>query len=70
MWYRRRGFPLHREAGKVTEKPDGVVAVVQFGLGQRATPHPALRATFPSKLGKDLLAIVKANERVRKPARV
>ena len=59
------GRPLLREAGKVSPKAGwgvesrygptkvrGDVRAIRLGSNQRATPHPALRATFPSKLGK------------------
>ena len=62
----RPRFPLLRGTGEGGRRPDGVRKAgmiwtkvradgrpIRLRMKQRATPHPALRATFPSKPGKD-----------------
>src|SRR5271166_4540274 len=58
------GFPFSAKRGRWPKagwgaesrygptKVRGDVRAIRLGSNQRATPHPALRATFPSKLGK------------------
>ena len=46
----KAGWGAESRYGTLHVRADG--RAIRLGLKQRATPHPALRATFPSELGK------------------